>query len=119
MTDISIVADRPVRAPPSAVDLFKSLYGDLARPTSIYLTSLSASIVPVVIVVRIAPDRLELIAAAAFVGAVFAGVAGLYWGKAWENAKQGAQAATIEVAKAQAPAPIDTGELPASQRVLP
>lgn len=103
MTDTPPIPDTPTRQPPRRWDTFKGLVGDLARPFSIYVTSLSAAVVPVVIVVRTSPDRLDLIAAAALVGALYAGVGALYWGKAWENAKQGGQAATVEVAKAQAP----------------
>lgn len=100
-------------------DTFKHLVGELARPFSIIATSFSAAVVPVVIVWRIAPERLDLVAAAAFVGALYAGVGALYWGKAWEQAKVSGQAAEVEKARAVAPVAADDGELPASQRVRP
>lgn len=84
---------------------FQSLVGDLARPFSIIVTSASAAVVPVIIVVRIAPDRLDLVAGAALVGALYAGVAGLYWGKSWEQAKVSGQAAEVEKERAKAAAP--------------
>lgn len=102
-----------------SLDAFKGLVGDLARPFSIIASSFSAAVVPIVIVCRIAPERLELVAAAAFVGALYAGVGTLYWGKSWEQAKVSGQAAEVEKVRAAAPAAPDDGELPAAQRVQP
>lgn len=87
------------------LDQFKGLLADLARPTSIVVTSISAAVTPVIIVWRIAPDRLELIAAAALVGAHYAGLGALYWGKAWEQAKVSGQNAEVEKVRAQASPP--------------
>jgi|GEM_PF-531666 len=101
------------------VDVFERLVGNLARPFSIVATSFSAAVVPVVIVWRIAPERLELVAAAAFVGALYAGVGTLYWGKAWENQKTEKAKAEVEVAKVAARPAADDGELPADQRLKP
>lgn len=101
MTDTPIAP--PTFPPPSKLDQIKAFVGDLARPFAIIATSLSAAVVPVIVVVRVAPDRLDLIAAAAFIGAIYAGVGGIFWGKAWENAKTGKQAADVEIAKAAAP----------------
>src|SRR4051812_12360961 len=99
--------------------------GNIARPVSIIATSLSAAIVPAVIVYRMAPDRLDLSAAALFVGALYAGVGGLYWGKVFENKESSKHDAQVKVAEAQAAAPAPAapvsaptdGELPASERI--
>ena len=66
------------------LDAFKHFIGDIARPVSIIATSVAASISIVVLSFRIAPEGLGI---AAYVGAMMAGVAGLYWGRAWENAR--------------------------------
>lgn len=115
---------------------FKGLAADLARPFSIYATSLSAAVVPVIVVARMSPESFELVAAAALVGALYAGVGALYWGKAWENTRVDTATAKAS-AVAPTPAPgtatitaapdvdvavrdaTDGGELPASQRVEP
>lgn len=99
------------------LDTFERLVGNLARPFSIIATSFSAAVVPIVIVWRIAPDRLDLVAAAAFVGALYAGVGALYWGKAWENQKTEKAKAEVEKARAAVPAAADDGELPPDKRV--
>lgn len=113
------------------IDQFKGIVADLARPFSIVATSASAAAVPVIVVVRMAPDRFDLIAAAALVGALYAGVGALYWGKAWENTR--VDTATAKAATG-APPPgtaqitaspdvnvtvreANDGELPADQRV--
>lgn len=110
------------------LDQFKGLCADLARPASILVTSISAAVTPVIIVWRIAPDRLELIAAAALVGAHYAGLGALYWGKSWEQAKLAGQNAEVEKVRAQAspppaealkPADVEAGELPPSERLQP
>lgn len=99
MTDVQ-PTDTPVRQPPTRADVVKAFIGDLARPFSIIATSASAAIVPVVVAARAAPERLDLTAAALFVGAVYAGVGALYWGKAWEVAKTNGQAAEVEKVRA-------------------
>ena len=64
------------------LDQFKSLVGDLARPFSIIATSLSASIAVVIVAFRI---NAEGVGVAAFVAAIYAGLAGLYGFKSWEQ----------------------------------
>lgn len=96
------MTDTPVTPPPTRMERLKSFIGDLARPFSIVVTSASAAVTPVIVAVRAAPDRLDLSAASLFVGAIYAGVAGLYWGKAWEVRKQTEKAAEVEVAKVAA-----------------
>lgn len=102
------------------LDQFKGLVGDLARPFSIIATSASAAVVPVIVVWRTSPERLDLVAAAALVGALYAGVAGLYWGKAWENQKAVSASAEVEKAKASAGAPAElspaAGDVPPWER---
>jgi hypothetical protein len=102
------------------LDQFKGMFSDLARPFSIVVTSLSAAVAPVIVVVRIAPDRLELVAAAALVGALYAGVAGLYWGKSWEKRGESKHAADVEkVRAAQGSPPPDKALAPASAAAEP
>lgn len=108
--------DTPLPEPPSGLDRFKGLFGDLARPFAIIATSGSAAAATVIIALRV--DGFD--SAAIFIGAVYTGVAALYAGKAWENVSAGKQAATVEVAKAQnatVAAPTDGAELPIDQRV--
>lgn len=67
-----------------SLDQFKALVGDLARPFSIIATSLSASIAVVVVAFRIAAEGMGV---AAFVAAIYAGLAGLYGFKSWEQTR--------------------------------
>lgn len=127
MTDTPPAAtDTPVAAPPKWEDRLKAFLGDMARPFSIYTSAGAASVATVLLAIaglRAALNgNLDLLGAAAFIGAVWAGVAGLFWGKAWENHGQAKQTAFVEVAKTKAaalPAPpkADTGELPLSERI--
>jgi len=87
--------DTPDNAPKSKLEAIKSLIGDLARPVSIIVTSLSASWATVVIAYKV--DGFE--SAALFIAAVYAGLGALYWGKAWEMAKAGS--ASVEIEKAR------------------
>lgn len=66
------------------LDAFKHLIGDLARPLSIIVTSCASAWAVVVLAHRIEPEGVGV---AAFIGAVLAGLAGLYWGRSWENAR--------------------------------
>lgn len=91
--------------------------GAIARPFSIIVTSASAAVTPAVIVWRIAPDRFDLIGAAAFIGALYAGVGALYWGKAWEVTKVGQHTAEVEKAKATATPPPGTATITAAADV--
>lgn len=70
------------------LDQFKSLIGDLARPFSIIATSLSASVAVVIVACRIAADGMGV---AAFVAAIYAGLAGLYGFKSWEQTRTSRQ----------------------------
>lgn len=103
MTDTQPMTDTPVNPrtfpPPSKMEVAKAFIGDLARPFAIIATSLSAGIATVVLASR---GGVELNGAGFFMGAVYAGVVGLYVGKAFENAnvaKHQAQA-QAEIAKA-------------------
>lgn len=66
------------------LDQFKALIGDLARPFSIITTSLSASIAVVIVACRISAEGMGV---AAFVAAIYAGLAGLYGFKSWEQTR--------------------------------
>lgn len=98
----------------------KAFIGDIARPFSIISTSAAASWATVVIAQKVTSFE----GAALFIGAVFAGLGGLYWGKSWEIGTQAKQAAKVEVAKATTsptvePPPTSDGELTPDQRVKP
>lgn len=69
------------------IERIKHLIGDLARPFAIWWTSGAAGIA----IVRLARPDTDLSGAAVYIGAVLAGVAALYVGKAWENTKTGAK----------------------------
>ena len=99
------------------LDQFKGLCADLARPASILVTSISAAVTPVIVVWRIAPDRLELIAAAALVGAHYAGLGALYWGKSWEQAKVAGQNAEVEKERARSTPQPGTAQITAAADV--
>jgi hypothetical protein len=128
MTDTPPAAtDTPVPAPPSRLEAVKAFLGDLARPFSLYASAGAASVATVLIgyaVLRGAmKGDLDLIGAAAFIGAVWAGVAGLYWGKVVERNQEAKQTAFVEVAKTKAATanppipPSADGELPPSERI--
>jgi len=91
MTDPT--TDTPVHQPPSTSDAVKAFLGDLARPFAIIVTSASTAYAVCVI----AYEGKNFSEGAIFIGAVFAGVSALYWGKSVENIKQ-AQA-NADVAK--------------------
>lgn len=107
------MSDTPVTAPPTRLERVKAFIGDLARPFAIYVTSAAAAWATVSLSARVNSPE-----AAVFIGAVLAGVGAIYWGKSWENAKAGKQAAEVQVARAENPQ-TDTGELPPSQRINP
>jgi hypothetical protein len=65
----------------SRLDAFKGFIGDLHRPFAILATSSAAAFSTVWIAIR----GEDFGGAAAFIGAVFAGVVGLYVGKSMEN----------------------------------
>ncbi|MBV9548656.1 MAG: hypothetical protein JO256_03170 [Alphaproteobacteria bacterium] len=65
--------------------------GEISRPVSILIVSFGACVATITIAQRITGDGTG---AGFFIGAVFAGLAALYWGKAMEKIaqiKQGAQ----------------------------
>jgi hypothetical protein len=82
----------------SRLDQFKGFIADLARPFAIISTSGAAAWATVTISYRV--DGFEN--AALYMAAVYAGLAGLYGFKAWENQK--ATTATAEVEKVRATA---------------
>lgn len=105
-------------AAPSRVETFKSVVGELARPFAIIVTGFSVAVTPIIIVCRMAPDRLDLIGAAALVGAGYAGHVGLYGFKSWEVARTGKQAADVEIARTpSAPPPPGTATITAAPDV--
>lgn len=103
-------------------ELFRVTVGDLARPFSIYISALGASIATVVLAVGAWHGKVELLAAAAFMTAVWAGVGALYWGKAWERKGEANASAQVEVARANSanpPATTVTAPADASVTVTP
>lgn len=83
----------------SRLDQARTFIGDLARPFSIYVTSTSAAIATVVVAFKV--DSFE--GAAIFIGAVYAGIAGIYGWKSWEQARAGRHAAEVEIARTVQP----------------
>lgn len=67
----------------ASLDQIKVVIGDLARPFAIISTSLAASIATVTIAFRVTTFG----EGAAYMAAVFAGVAGLYGFRSWENTR--------------------------------
>lgn len=105
MSDQQPPTDTPVNRPTfpraSRLEAFKAFIGDLARPFAIISTSFGATFATITLALR---KGIELNAAGVFIGAVFAGVVGLYVGKAVEEANKvkhtSAAQAQVEVAKA-------------------
>lgn len=58
--------------------------GEVARPFSIIATSAGASIAAVISALHVDSGA----GGALLMAAIFGGVAGLYWGKSWENVKK-------------------------------
>lgn len=100
----------------------KAFIADLARPFSIYATSFAGAWAIIDVGSRVEDGQ-----AAFYVGAVLAGLGGLYFGKSWEQAKVSAHNADVEKVRAAQSSPppaealkqpaTDDGELPADQRV--
>src|SRR5690606_10947703 len=65
------------------LDQCTALIGDLHRPFAVIAASAAGAVATVVVAFKV--DGCE--GAALFIGAVWGGVAGLYWGRAWENAR--------------------------------
>ena len=86
-----------------ALDRLQAFLGEASRPFAIIITGLSVAVTPLVIAIRMAPDKLDLIGAAALMAALYGGHVGLYASRSWENSKASAQAASVEIAKASQP----------------
>jgi len=84
-----------------ALERLKVFLAELARPFSIISTSGSAAFATGVIAWR----GSDFTGAAIFIGAVYAGLAGLYGFRAWENHKVQGHAAEVEKVRAQASPP--------------
>ena len=93
MTDINLT-------PPSYPG-WKGAIADLARPFAIYVTTIGVNASAVTIAWK--TDKPELIAAAAFMTALFTGLGALYGFKALEVSAIAKQAAGVHVAQAQTP----------------
>jgi hypothetical protein len=105
------------------LEAFRATAGDLARPFSIYASAGSASIATVLLAyagLRSALNgHLDLLGAAAFIGAVWAGVGALYWGKAWETKERDKNNAQVEIARtATAGSPTPSVDLTTSSMTL-
>lgn len=83
------------------LDQFKGAVADLARPFAIISTSGAAAWATVTIARRV--DGFE--AAALYIAAVYAGLAGLYGFKSWEQRGETKNAALVEVERAKASPP--------------
>ncbi|WP_310540818.1 hypothetical protein [Phenylobacterium sp.] len=81
------------------IDQFKGIVADLARPFAIISSSAAAAVATIVIAWKVTTFG----EGALFIGAVYAGLGGLYGFRAWENSKTGKHAADVEIAKAGAP----------------
>ena len=89
--------------------------GDLARPFAIYATAGAAAISTV----RLAFVSDDLSGAAVYMGAVFAGLAGLYGFRAWESQKAASASAEVEKVRAQANPPPAEALKPAAPEPTP
>lgn len=76
-----------------------SAIGNLARPYTLVAAATSSAIATVALAFR----TVDLIAAAAFVAATWAGVGALYGAKAMEESSKAKSAAKVEEAKAHNP----------------
>lgn len=65
------------------LEQWKALIGDLHRPAVILMGGISASVAAIIC----AWKGVDLVGAAALQGAIWAGVAAMYWGRSWENAR--------------------------------
>lgn len=87
------------------LDRLKQAVSDFARPFAIYSAAASAAATPVIIVLRMKPEDLELGSGAIFVAAIFTGLAALYGARAAENANKAKHDAQVQIAAAQASQP--------------
>jgi hypothetical protein len=97
----------------SRVDAVRAFIADLARPFAIISTSGAAAWATVTISYRV--DGFEN--AALYMAAVYAGLAGLYGFKSWEQAKAGGHVAEVEKAKVSAIPPPGTATITAAPDV--
>jgi len=81
-----------------ALEDFKYLFGELARPFAIYATTLAAFIA----VVKVAEHGEDYSGGAVFVGAIYTGLAALYGWRSWEKNTVTKAGVAVEVAKAKA-----------------
>lgn len=91
------MTDQPIQPPASRLERWTATLGNLARPFAIYVTSAAAAWAIVLGAQKITTGE----GGALYIAAVLAGLAGLYWGKSWEQAKT--SAAEVEIAKANSP----------------
>lgn len=75
------------------LDQIKTFVGDLARPFAVIVTSGGASIATINISLKVTTGS----DGAIFIGAVFAGLAGLYGLKAWEKTTEAKANANVAV----------------------
>lgn len=95
MTDTPVIPrDQP---PVPRSEMVKGFIGDLARPFAIYVGSASAGWATVVIAHKVN----GFAEAALFIGAVYAGLAGLYGFKSWERRRD----ADVAIAQANSTPP--------------
>lgn len=90
---------------------FTQAAADLARPFSIYSTSIAAAWTIIDVGSRVGGDRADT-----YVGAVLLGLAGLYGFKAWEKATEAKHASAVEQVRAQSsPPPAEALKPPAPE----
>ena len=89
------------------------IIGDLARPFAIYATAGAAAISTV----RLAFVSEDLSGAAVYMGAVFAGLAGLYGFRAWESQKAASASAEVEKVRARSAPPPGAAQITAAPNV--
>jgi hypothetical protein len=94
-------------------DACKAFLADLARPFAIYVTATAAA----VSTVRLAFVGDDLSGAAVYIGAVFAGLAGLYGFRAWESRSAVNASAEVEKVRAAATPPPGTAQITAAPDV--
>lgn len=81
----------------SRYQIFRAAIADLHRPAVILMGGISASVAALIS----AAKGVDLLGAAALQGAIWTGVAVMYWGRSWENTRS-----------PQAPAPDPSREPP-------
>lgn len=74
--------------------------GDLARPSAIFIAACAAALATVILAIGACFGAVDLIAASAFIGAAWAGVAALYGAKALEEGRKSKADASVKIAQA-------------------